>query len=431
MPINHSRTLRIGRSSRSAAVGVSLVAALLAGACGNSATQPSTGEKRSIGRITVPDVPEADLKATLDRVFTGAAPAVSELDPTVVAALKTASVPLTPEQKKIADRCSEESSCDTGTGSVTIAMAESFGQATRRKVFRREMVEQAVASGRVRKIIHLDARGDLQTFLSNFRSLVTQNVDVVFSAFDFGASALPQVKDATAKGILVVPVTTGLAGATPGEDYAFDVATDVCSVGTQMAEAAVKAGGENGSAAVYTGPAGNQYAAQWQPCLKKVLDAHGWKTTLSGNTDWTPQGEAKIAATLAGSKEKPDALFYDSAPTVLLKALLDADKPAPFVVSNTATYEYLKFVHDENKKGTKIDAQVAPFQSWLFRVGVTGALLRLSGEKVADHVQIPSVFAPASTVYDLAGDGIDTLSPLLPAFPLLDDDVAQSLYQSK
>src|SRR5215217_7357186 len=235
---------------------------------GSSAPATASGED-----ITAQSVDQQALAATIKKTFLTDIP-VSDLDPVVADTMAAASKPLTPEQNELFKTCLQQSSCDTGRGSLTVAIAlensNSFAS-----IMRGEATAQALAYPQVKRIVYNNANGDVAAVLANLRSLVPQRVDIIVTDPVFGgaiASALQQAKQA---GITVVTVNSKLP-----QDAASSVSAQVplslCDLYTEGAQALVKELGNGKSYALYTGIPGNSSAAAWQPCAKKVLDGAGW-----------------------------------------------------------------------------------------------------------------------------------------------------------
>jgi ABC-type sugar transport system substrate-binding protein len=122
---------------------------------------------------------------------------------------------------------------------LVIGLAETNGVNGLRRMWRLEATAQAIATPQVRKVIYLDAHDDLPTFLSNFRSLISQRVNMIMGAFDFGAAVLPVAKQAMRDGIDVISLEA-IPNAKAGVDYGVQVGVvDECQTWSQEAQAPV------------------------------------------------------------------------------------------------------------------------------------------------------------------------------------------------
>ena len=137
----------------------------------------------------------------------------------VLAAVTRAGVPFTGKKLALALKCWKENVCDTGTGGkITVALADGFGENVWREVTHMEFVLEALTYPQIGKIIYTSGQGNTQKAISDFRSLIAQNVDVIVGFPDAGAAMLPSYRAADAEGIVVVPYTS-TPGGTPGKDY--------------------------------------------------------------------------------------------------------------------------------------------------------------------------------------------------------------------
>lgn len=409
------------RYLRWAALAAAAVLATAMAGCGTS----SAGGKAASGRyntsikyVAPPPVSSQALQATLDKAFLGPVSA-SSLNPEVVRSLRWAAAGLTAAQQKLLNTCMQATSCTTGHGTVTIAFADSNGQNPWRKAFRYEGTAQAIAYPQVKKIIYLDANGSLQTFLSNFRSLIAQRVNVIEGAFDFASSMLPLIRQAEAAGIVVVPVTEPVPGASAPSQVLTTIEPSICQNWTALANLMVKKLGKNGTAAVYTGPAGNPYAAVWQPCVNKVLAANGWKVAVQGNTNWTPQGSQQAGQALIASGKKVDAIIYDYTPEDLISPYLKAGKtpPATFVGS-TGDFGYLQVYRQAQQEGHSFMAYVPQGAVWELRTGVTAAMDALAGQHVPTQIVVPEPAFPLSSLMKYYSPAAPVGTTILPLVPL-------------
>ena len=115
-----------------------------------------------------------------------------------------------------------------------MALADGFGENVWREVTHMEYVLQALTYPEIGKIIYTSGQNNTQKQISDFRSLIAQGVDVIIGFPDAGEAMLPSYRDATKKGIVVVPYTS-TPGGTPGKDFASFVAEDLCQLGKNFA----------------------------------------------------------------------------------------------------------------------------------------------------------------------------------------------------
>jgi ABC-type sugar transport system substrate-binding protein len=413
---NTRKSRRTGRALFGAVI---TVAALVLAACGSTGGGSSNDHAGTHTGVSTP-LPSASLGTEqlsdlLTRAFLQPTSA-DDLDQVTLEALKLAAQPLTDAQTTLFKKCMSSPSCTTGSGKIVVADAESNGENAYRKVLRGEFTAQAVKYPQIGKIVYTDAHGDLQTFLSNFGSLISQKVDIITGDFDFGAALLPLIKQAKAAGIVVIPNSEPVPGVKPPADAATQVTIDQCQAGTNMGNKAVEALGSDKAAAIYTGVPGNTVAAEWQPCLKKVLSAHGWKVAVSGTTNWTPQGETQAANALAASGKHVDALFYDYGPDALVNALAKSGS-VPAIFAEGPNVSYVRLYQSLQSEGKKFDSFIANGQSWLIRISLTAGMKVVSGQSVPPQITLPSPFVSVADVAKLTTSdmpaGLSVLS-LLP-----------------
>jgi len=159
----------------------------------------------------------------------------TDADPVIVEAINRAAQPVTEEQQAKALECWNNNSCETGTGGeISVAYADGFGENVWRQVTHMELILQALTYPEIGRIIYTSAQFDTQKAISDFRSLIAQEVDIIIGFPDAGDAMLPSVREATERGIIYVPHSYGRLGE-PGEDYLTYVAEDVCALGERFA----------------------------------------------------------------------------------------------------------------------------------------------------------------------------------------------------
>jgi hypothetical protein len=206
-------------------------------------------------------------------------------------------------------------------------------------------------------------------------------------------------KQATKAGIDVISLEA-IPGAQPGVDYGVQVGVaNECQTWTADAETAVKALGSNKTYGYYTGPPGNPYAAVWEPCATKVLDAAGWKKVISGNTGWTPQGEQQAGTALIASGKTVNALFYDYNSEDLIQPFLSAHKTPPAIFGQSSDAALWKLYQTAAASGIHLTVYVeASAGSYTIRAAVTAGVEKADGEQVPSNITDPFVLSPLSTL---------------------------------
>ena len=152
-----------------------------------------------------------------------------------LAAFTRAGLPLTDEMIAKAMECWQNSTCDTGSGgALTLAIADGFGENVWRQITHMETILQALTYPDIGKIMYSSAQYDTQKAISDIRSFIAQDVDIIVGYPDAGDALLPAVREATQRGIIYIPYSYGKIG-DPGTDYLTFVGEDVCALGQNFA----------------------------------------------------------------------------------------------------------------------------------------------------------------------------------------------------
>lgn len=384
-----------------------------------SETTPSASTSAAESTTSVEGVTSA-VAEYLENTFAGTVPA-DKFEPYVLHAFDVAaSNPLTDEQQDTLFKCLSEATCEIGPGELTMGYVESNALNPIRRVQRMEAIAQALAYPEVGKIIYTDAGGDLSTFISNFRSLIAQNVDLVFVNSDFGAATLEVTKEAMEAGIKTV-IIQGIPGAEEGVDY--DVllgASNACAAWTESANRAIEVLGKDKTYALYTGVPGNAYAGAWQPCWKQTVEAAGWKEVFNGTTDWTPQGTQQAAAALLASGTDPDAIVYDYSPANFIQPYLDAgETPPAFFVAATNAVDWKQY---QQAQADGVDFPVyiqAAAGGYTMRPGISAGIEKALGmDGVPSDITTPWVLAQLKDVVQNYDPALPDLTPMVSDVPV-------------
>jgi ABC-type sugar transport system substrate-binding protein len=401
------RPIRTRPAVLAAACGLAVLLAACSnttGGSGSSSSSPSSGGSAS-ALVTASTVNQQALAATIKKTFLTDIP-VSQLNPAVADAMAAASQPLTPQQDQLFHTCLQQSSCDTGHGSLTVAIALESSNAWD-NIFRAEATQQALAYPQVKRIIYNNANGDISAVLANLRSLVAQQVDIIVTDPVFGGAIQSAVQQAKQAGVTVVTVNTPVPPAV-GSLVAAQIPTTLCQMYTQGAQALIKAFGSKGTYALYTGIPGNSNAAAWQPCATKTLNAAGWTESTVGYTQWTAQGAAQAADALLASGKHPDAIIYDYTTEDFLKPYVAAHRTPPAFLSDTMNYAWLTAVQQAKQAGVPVKSWLASGHVFFGRLGVTAAVEIREGKHVDNMIPVHIPVVPADSV-------LDTNSPSIPS----------------
>lgn len=393
--MNPTRRRRLRRASGIVAVFAAL--ATLLAACGGSPSgaKASSADAASWQKTAYLAPDQAKLKEVAAKVLNGNAD-VNALAPEIQQAMMLASEPLTEAQRQTLKTCLAKDSCETGQGKYTLAIVDDQVN-TWYSMARAEVTSVAIKSGAVAKIIHFSSNLNVQQYLADWRSAIGQGADMIVSQYGaLGNQAGPAIAQAKAKGI---PVVNGCCMFSPEVMSKLSTVTEasMCDMwkngGAKDVAAHLKSKGiGNPTFALFTGPAGNSFAATWQPCVKEALQAEGMKGVYDGTTDWTPQGTVKAAAALQASGKKPSVIVYDTYAEDFIHAYEDAGiKDLPmFVLTASSTVGTAKAYKDALAKGFKADIWVAPSNVWTVNLAFMTELSLKDGKKASSNpIQYP------------------------------------------
>ncbi|MGZ5367565.1 MAG: sugar ABC transporter substrate-binding protein, partial [Aeromicrobium sp.] len=335
---------------------------------------------------------------------------LNALPPEVAEALMIASQPLTDEQREIVNECLASDDCDTGQGGYTLAIVDDQVN-TFYSQSRAEVVAAAVKSGAVKRILHFATDMEVQKYLADWRSAIGQGSDLATSIFGgLGNQAGQVVQEAIKAGI---PVATGCCPLAPDVAKLITVNTNasICDMwlegggGEMIASHLADKGDSDPSYAIFTGPAGNPFAAVWQPCVKEAMEAAGVELVYDGTTEWTPQGTVKAANALIASGEKPDVIVYDTYAEDFIHAYEDSGEDIPtFALTASSTVGTAKAIQEARDNGNDVDAFVASSIVWLQTVAFQAELtIRDEGgsaEPSGDTIDYPMALANIDDVFD-------------------------------
>jgi ABC-type sugar transport system substrate-binding protein len=343
----------------------------------------------------------------------------------VLAAVFRAGTPFTGARLQLALKCWKENVCDTGTGGkLTVAMADGFGENVWREVTHMEYVLGALTYPQIGKIIYTSGQNNTQKQISDFRSLIAQKVDLIIGFPDAGEALLPSYREATKRGIVVVPYTS-TPGGNAGKDFASFVAEDLCQLGKNFA-GVLNSTVKSGKVVFLGGTPGNGLSKAWQACEKPAL-AKSISVVGTADTNWTRQGTLQAMSGFLSKYPDLKGISYEYADGFLggVRAYQAAHKPIN-VVLTLRTDEMGLFCEWKkiNNPGFKIYySQGGNFQS---RIALTTGMMKLSGAKVPATVILPAKMRQVTK---------STCNPGIPgqtsASTLVPNNVLSAMYPSK
>lgn len=294
-----------------------------------------------------------------------------------------------PANIPLAIKCWKENTCETGTGGkITVALADGFGENVWREVTHMEYVLQALTYPEIGKIIYTSGQGNTQKAISDFRSLIAQKVNVIIGFPDAGPAMLPSYRDATKRGIIVVPYTS-TPGGTPGKDFASFVSEDLCLLGKNFA-GVLNTQVKSGKVAFLGGTPGNGLSKAWQGCekpaLNKSIDVVG-----AADTNWTRQGA--LQATSGFLSKNPDlkGISYEYADGFLggVQAYQAAKVPLNLVLT-LRTDEMGLFCTWKKIGNPNFKIYYSNGGNFQSRLALTAAMIKLNGGSIPTTVVVPA-----------------------------------------
>jgi ribose transport system substrate-binding protein len=340
----------------------------------------------------------------------------------VLAAVYRAGQSFTGKKLALALKCWKQNICDTGTnGKYTVALADGFGENVWREVTHMEYVLGALTYPEIGKIIYVSGQNNTQKQISDFRSLIAQNVNVIIGFPDAGAAMLPSYREATKRGIIVVPYTS-TPGGTPGKDFTSFVAEDLCKLGKNFA-GVMNQQVKSGKIVFLGGTPGNGLSKAWQACEKPAL-AKSIQVVGTADTNWTRQGTLQAMSGFLSKYPDLKGVSYEYADGFLggIQAYQAAHRPLNLVLTlRTDEMDLFCAAKKINNPKFKIFySQGGNFQS---RIALTTAMMKLEGMSIPSTVILPAKMRQATKA---------TCNPKVPgqtaASTLIPTNVLQAMY---
>jgi ribose transport system substrate-binding protein len=322
-----------------------------------------------------------------------------------LAAMYRAGLPVDEARQQLAIKCWREKTCDTGTGgNITVALADGFGENFWRQATHMEFILQALTYPEIGKIIYTTAALDTQKAISDIRSLIAQDVDIIVGFPDAGDALLPAVREATERGILYITHSYGKIGE-PGKDYTTFVAEDVCLLGQLFAETLKKEVG-SGKVAFLGGTPGNALSAYWQSCEEPELGAD-LELVGRADTNWTREGTLQAVSGFISSDPDIKGYSYEAADSFMggVRAYEAAGLPLDIVLT-LRTDEVSLMCEWEKINNPNFKIFYASGGNYQSRIALTAGMMKLKGAEVpAEGIIIPTVMRQVDA---------DTCNPEMP-----------------
>ena len=282
----------------------------------------------------------------------------------------------------LALECWKNNGCDTGTGGeLKVGLADGFGGNVARQLFKMEFILQALTYPEIGTIAYTDANLDAQKAISDVRSLVAQDFDVILSYPDAGEALVPAYRAATEEGSQVVLWSNANIGE-PGTDYLTFSGSDICAIGTKYGEIMNEALPDGGQIAFLGGTPGNTQSPVWQDCEREALNDN-IEVVAVADTSWTRQGALEAAGGIISQYPDLDGWSYDygDAFVGVIRAYEAAGIPMDVVATIQSDDNPMLCAWKEvGNPNFVIHHYVALFTQG--RIGLTAAMMKLQGAEV-------------------------------------------------
>ncbi len=317
---------------------------------------------------------------------------------TVIAeTFRRAALPVTDELRAKALECWENNACDTGTGGdVTVAYADGFGENVWRRVTAMEYIQQALTYPEVGRILYSSARGDAAQAISDLRSYIAQDVDVIVVFADHGMALGPTVREAQEAGIKVT-VHNGTEVGAPGDDYVANIAENICNLGKAFVDAVKDGDADAANIVALGGTPGNPLSKSWQDCAEERAGEIGNVSVVAReDTNWTQEGTFSAVSAALARFDDIDGYIYEYADGFRggVRAYDAADRAKDMVVA-LRTDEQGLFCDWEDAASDNFKIYYSSGQNFQSRIALTAAMMAHNGDEVPARIDVPFSMKPA------------------------------------
>jgi ribose transport system substrate-binding protein len=166
----------------------------------------------------------------------------------------------------------------------------------------------------IKRTIVVNAGFDVQRAISGLNSLVAQGANAIVIIPDAGGPAeLPGIRNATKRGVKVVPWGSEPGGGTAGTDFVTYVDWDARAAGRTWAEWIARQTGDRGNVIFLGGPAGNAVDRDTLAGALEVFDGKPGMRMLTGDrpavANWDPAQTQKVTAGLLTQYPQIDGII--------------------------------------------------------------------------------------------------------------------------
>jgi ribose transport system substrate-binding protein len=270
-----------------------------------------------------------------------------------------------------------------GTKPIKVGYADGNNNNTWRKATIALFKAQAAKCSNITQVVVTDAQNNTQKAISDINSMVAQGVNVIVTFGDAGQALLPTVQKATAAGVAVVPIVSGIGG-TPGKDYVDFVSENVETYGKNLADWTAKAMHGKGNLVMLGGVAGSAYSQTVYDGVKKAVAEHPGVHLLNADgyvaTDWDVSKTQQVVAGLITKYGKIDGIVSDFGGGSVggIRAFIAANKPLPVWAANDSN-EFASLWYQYHKRYPSYQIATESSRNWVVQAALNKGLAAYNG----------------------------------------------------
>ncbi len=201
-----------------------------------------------------------------------------------------------------------------GDREITLGIQDGGGLNGWSKESLKQVELEAKKCPNIKRTIVVNAGFDVQRAISGLNSLVAQGANAIVIIPDAGGPAeLPGIRNASRRGVKVVPWGSEPGGGTAGTDYVTYVDWDARAAGATWAEWIARQTGERGNVIFLGGPAGNAVDRDTLSGALETLGRYPNMRMLTGDrpavANWDPAQTQKVTAGLLTQYPQIDGII--------------------------------------------------------------------------------------------------------------------------
>lgn len=444
-------------------MGLIVVLALVAAACGSAADETTTTAATPATTEGTAPATTADTTPAIDGPLGeyGENPAAADsalvakalgpVEPSdeaswniVLASIARAGQSLDQATIDKAMECWRNQECDTGSGGeLVMGYADGGGDTVNvwRGVSHMEAILQALTYPEIGAIVSTaaDFDQDPAVHANDIRFLIQRGVDFIVGYPDVGVALAQAVSEAEAAGIPYFSFSAGYVGLpgqdgalTPGEDYGGVVGEDLCALGQSFAQV-LNDGVGTGQVAMLGGTPGNALTLGWQQCAVDALadgvelvNPPADENSTTGDTYWVNTFALDAARGLLTTNPeiKGWAYEYSDGLFTALQAYSELNIPVENLTVALRTDEQTLFCDWASRAEPTYNIWYSAGGNFQSRTAVTAAMLKLAGADVPGQIVVPHVMRQVTA----ADCNPDRVNEVVSGTSLVPDDVLQLMF---